>query len=1415
MGIHYFYTWLTHRYPQIKIPHDARNSPQIDYLYLDLNGIIHLCAKDESALFKDMLCGKKTEEIYISILNYTNYVIGQVKPRKGLMIAIDGVAPRAKMNNQRNRRFMSSKSQSQVNDFMVNTLKMSPGIVNFKNNSISPGTEFMVELNKTIRFMLQQKLHEDEGWKGLEVVFSGGDVPGEGEHKILNYIRQQRQSADFDLNSTHCIYGNDSDLVLLSLLTHIPNVVLLREEMQHGHRTVINSATKRTTDHKKMELIFINILREYFAIEFESVVAKAPQNLEHVIDDFVLFSFFIGNDFLHQVYCMNTKMGIFDQFIEVITRYYLKVGKFLTNKAKINWDSFYAVLAEFLPLQTKMIKTTIADFNSRLAELHKNSFYAQFREEVKLRKANTGDNTAEQTAKKPSLFAKNVFQPLVAEKQDAKGPTKRATKVEKDNLLIGLMKDLKLEDQEEVSEGGDTKMVMVGEIEQKLLEGGEGQLAKGDGPGQGRVDDQLQGEEVIDEDEPVGEESGSDTEDFLKPGEKAPMTIDDINQEEIVEVEEEGGLENEELQEELCEEESKRFVEEFKSQYQKLVTARDLMQSVLANLEDKEQGGGEVYYREYFGFTSNLPEEVSRICHNYLNGVDFVYKYYYSGCPSWSWFYRYHLSPLLPDLHSYLKRMFDNGQPVEFTYSSSVAVDPFVQLLYILPKESLSLLPQSLVDRVMSPDSPISRYFPVDFPIVPFDKHKDYTWLAIIEHISEDQMQQFLSQNDFSTFLSSEELFRNSKGRDFLFSYDQSTPVELVSPVSGFPPTKVNVVLSAITIDSEFTTLSDFIDYNSISKLPKTKFPTMVFSKRLRFNRTIIRNRFKYDLVLTCEALEEMLDKTIAIGKSWRANGNKQQHLFCSPIDQRKYIVKDIVWFDSTDQTNRFKSAVECSLNWLAAVGIKLPEQEFTKFKKRNPQVPLLTLQVPSFTSMSYPGSFGQNFSVETGLVNDYEYLFCVGTWGPSFPKLKEYPRGEMRTWFQNGQVCLYALTGDLVRLLEVKQGKVPEVVRYEVIKRNPTCRNLALTVPVEEMHLIDEKLIGQLGLNLEELKILWIVMDSIKVLCDHSSPTTLVLGDGFEIGLNFINFLNRKPDDWKMVPDMARVFFKYRKNGRLPVRKNSVQSNDCMFIWEDCLHKEVKYYNMYLTTRGLAAVREYFSENKTVIAFLKANAKSLMFFDPKARVFRYKTQFRAAQIFDDLVNEDINIHLFKVYSGVLKKSHSNLQLMPSLCFNYSMDFVQQQLANLNFGNKPFKMEPLVVPFLMKFCSYEDVVWPPFGVQPYYHEEGDRVAFVNSQHQAIKFGVCGTVIGVYKEFIEVLFDEPFIGGTHLFGRCPNFRGGVVRFFDLYNLSKWNNIIVEPEDNAKAKKKLWDGRFEIEGLAKLVSSKQKSIWKPRF
>ena len=115
MGIPRFYKWLSERYPLINNPISDNNLtlPDFDNFYLDMNGIIHNCSHPQD---NEVAQGLSMKDMILGICRYIDRLVQLIRPVKLLYLAVDGCAPRAKMNQQRSRRFRSAKTQAEVGD---------------------------------------------------------------------------------------------------------------------------------------------------------------------------------------------------------------------------------------------------------------------------------------------------------------------------------------------------------------------------------------------------------------------------------------------------------------------------------------------------------------------------------------------------------------------------------------------------------------------------------------------------------------------------------------------------------------------------------------------------------------------------------------------------------------------------------------------------------------------------------------------------------------------------------------------------------------------------------------------------------------------------------------------------------------------------------------------------------------------------------------------------------------------------------------------------------------------------------------------------------------------------------------------------------------------------------------------------
>lgn len=339
MGVPKFYRWISERYPKINdIVSDSALLPEFDHLYLDMNGIIHGCTHPSDRDISDVISER---DMVLGIMHYLDRIITQiVKPKVSVYMAIDGVAPRAKLNQQRSRRFRSAKDmQEATKDLALSGEDGDEKKQIFDSNCITPGTEFLANISECIKYFIRKKVKEDPTWHSLKVIFSGHDVPGEGEHKIMQHIRDMKAQPNYQPNTRHCIYGQDADLIMLGLVTHEPHFTILREVVDFNfNRNNKNAlkAVKKFTKESDFQLLHLSVLREYLRMDFCHEVPTV--DLEHVIDDFVFMTFLVGNDFLPHMPTLDIGDGAFDLLFKIYKDQRVGWGKgqYLTEAGNIS-----------------------------------------------------------------------------------------------------------------------------------------------------------------------------------------------------------------------------------------------------------------------------------------------------------------------------------------------------------------------------------------------------------------------------------------------------------------------------------------------------------------------------------------------------------------------------------------------------------------------------------------------------------------------------------------------------------------------------------------------------------------------------------------------------------------------------------------------------------------------------------------------------------------------------------------------------------------------------------------------------------------------------------------------------------------------------------------------------------------------
>ncbi|OKL64390.1 hypothetical protein UA08_00403 [Talaromyces atroroseus] len=359
MGVPKFFRWLSERYPSISQLIAENRIPEFDCLYLDMNGIIHNCTHKDS----DSPTFRMTEDqMFIAIFNYIEHLYGKIKPKQLFFMAVDGVAPRAKMNQQRSRRFRTALDAETAKEKAIAQGIELPKEDAFDSNCITPGTQFMARLTQQLKYFINKKISEDVEWQGVDIVLSGHEVPGEGEHKIMEQIRQAKAQPGYDPNVRHCLYGLDADLIMLGLLSHDPHFSLLREEVTFGRQTQKKS---KELEHQNFYLLHLCIVREYLELEFQDLKDKNDSgvgfDMERIIDDFILMAFFIGNDFLPNLPHMHINEGALGLMFKKYKEALPKMGGYVNEYGTINLERLGILLEHITESEFRFFEAEYSD----------------------------------------------------------------------------------------------------------------------------------------------------------------------------------------------------------------------------------------------------------------------------------------------------------------------------------------------------------------------------------------------------------------------------------------------------------------------------------------------------------------------------------------------------------------------------------------------------------------------------------------------------------------------------------------------------------------------------------------------------------------------------------------------------------------------------------------------------------------------------------------------------------------------------------------------------------------------------------------------------------------------------------------------------------------------------------------------
>mmetsp|Transcript_10183 Transcript_10183/g.22532 ORF Transcript_10183/g.22532 Transcript_10183/m.22532 type:complete len:883 (-) Transcript_10183:242-2890(-) len=722
MGVPGFYRWAVKRVPGVR--HKASKAPWVcDHLYLDFNGVVHSCI--------DEWGGHRDEELLFELI--TAHILALVEmcnPRVLLYIALDGVAPRAKMNQQRSRRFRAAKDAAEA----VTGPK-------FDRNAITPGTDFMVRLSAALQRWVAVSASLP-ALAGVTIVISDDRDPGEGEHKIMEVIRNHP-------NDSHILVSSDADLVFLGLVCPAEHVFLLRQDQSARRQAEARASGVPREGHDvndDYELLSVVAVRKFLASKFPLCVPT------RVAWDFVAMCCLAGNDFLPHIPALDIYQGGIDKLLDAYTRAdpaangYL-VGEDLSLQLllwQVLLQDFAAVEAELLLEEAGLgWGPRVADYkgpgppSDEWDGLSVHVLWAPPRcqsSDVITSLSKAGCTVASAVQVKPKGGQANQTGPTfwLVRFTDAKAALKTIVsqrRVRANKVICNWVLPNKLEYFGEAPEACQA-VPWKAERDELILESFDYWFSAANL----ETDAYLKRHVFADPDHFVPLKV------FLK-FQRLRGLQQDID--EIAKVlRASGSFEVRGSGETLA----VRAVKDHSTKGKASAHTERLQKAAQAVAGGRPVDAvdilRQVYYAKHRGPAFEEPsKEQDADCtlmehnrsHAFLQGIEWVVKYYVRGCASWSWFFPAHYPPLCVSL---MQRTADPLQlpPLHAPFP------PLLQLMAVLPPQSGKLLPQQLQPLLDKTSSPIADFYPLDFEVDRKEDDKEWQGVALLPFVDEARL---------------------------------------------------------------------------------------------------------------------------------------------------------------------------------------------------------------------------------------------------------------------------------------------------------------------------------------------------------------------------------------------------------------------------------------------------------------------------------------------------------------------------------------------------------------------------------------------------------------------------------------------------------------------------------------------------